>query len=169
VSRSEGSTQETTKEPRERRRRRRGGSGGGAGSGGRRRSRSGSGRRKTPEGVDGTFRELVVSMEPGQTRVAIVEDGTLVEFLVERADQRRIVGDVFKGKVTAVLPGIQAAFLDIGLDKGAFLHVSDLNPDLADFDLDEEEGEASRAAPTAADRACPSRTRSRRATSCSSR
>ncbi|MGQ0722831.1 MAG: Rne/Rng family ribonuclease [Candidatus Eiseniibacteriota bacterium] len=128
-------TQETRNESKERKRRRRSG-------GTRRRTRGGGSTRRsrsTPQGPDDTFRELVVSVEPGQTRVAIVENGQVVEFLVERADQRRIVGDVFKGKVTAVLPGIQAAFLDIGLEKGAFLHVSDLNPDLAEFDVEEEE------------------------------
>ncbi len=87
------------------------------------------------------FREIVVCAEAGQTRVAILEDSTLAEFMIERADQRRIVGDVFKGKVTAILPGIQAAFLDIGLEKGAFLHVSDLHPDPDALELDEEDEE----------------------------
>jgi ribonuclease G len=81
----------------------------------------------------------VVAAEPGQTRVAILEDSQLVEFMIERPDQRRIVGDVFKGKVTAILPGIQAAFLDIGLDKGAFLHVSDLHPDPDSLEVDDDE------------------------------
>lgn len=107
-------------------------------SGVRRRPRQVGGRRRTPAGPDDTFRELIVSSEPGQTRVAILENGSIVEFLVERPEQRRIVGDIFKGKVTAILPGIQAAFLDIGLEKGAFLHVSDLNPDPEEFDLDDE-------------------------------
>lgn len=111
-----------------------------------RRRRSSSGRRrprgngtKGPTGSDDTYRELVVSAEPGQTRVALLENSLLVEFLVERPEQRRIVGDVFKGRVTAILPGIQAAFLDIGMEKGAFLHVSDLNPDPDEYDLEEEE------------------------------
>jgi len=65
--------------------------------------------------------------------------------MIERPEQRRIVGDVFKGKVTAILPGIQAAFLDIGLEKGAFLHVSDLSADPEGLELDDEErAEASR-------------------------
>jgi ribonuclease G len=106
-------------------------------SGGRRRARGTAPR--GAEGSDDIFRELVVSAEPGQTRVALLENGSLVEFLVERPDQRRIVGDVFKGKVTAILPGIQAAFLDIGMEKGAFLHVSDLNPDPDEYDLEEDE------------------------------
>jgi ribonuclease G len=58
--------------------------------------------------------------------VAILEDDRLVELLVDRPDQRRRVGDIYKGRVEAVLPGIQAAFVDIGLEKSAFLHASDL-------------------------------------------
>jgi len=106
-------------------------------SGGRRRTR-GTTSRGAP-GSDDIYRELVVSADPGQTRVALLENSVLVEFLVERPDQRRTVGDVFKGKVTAILPGIQAAFLDIGMEKGAFLHVSDLNPDPDEYDLEGEE------------------------------
>ncbi|MCA9751557.1 MAG: Rne/Rng family ribonuclease [Gemmatimonadetes bacterium] len=122
-----------------------GGSGGGSGSsggGGRRRGGrrpSGSPERRQPAGAGDTYREIVVNAEGWQTRVATLEDGQLVEYMIERPDQRRIVGDVFKGKVTAILPGIQAAFLDIGLEKGAFLHVSDLSADLDSLDLDDEE------------------------------
>jgi ribonuclease G len=58
--------------------------------------------------------------------VAILEDDRLVELLVDRPDHRRIVGDIYLGRVEAVLPGIQAAFVDIGLEKSAFLHASDL-------------------------------------------
>ena len=61
-----------------------------------------------------------------ETRVAILEDEMLVELMVERPDSTRIVGDLYLGKVEAVLPGIQAAFVDIGTDKAAFLHVSDV-------------------------------------------
>ena len=63
---------------------------------------------------------------PKETRVAILEDDVLVELMVDRADADRMVGDVYLGKVEAVLPGIQAAFVDIGTDKAAFLHASDL-------------------------------------------
>ncbi len=98
--------------------------------------------RPGPEGGDDVYREIVVNAEPGQTRVAILEDSQLVEYMIERPEARRIVGDVFKGKVTAILPGIQAAFLDIGLEKGAFLHVSDLSADPEGLELDEEEREA---------------------------
>lgn len=152
MSRQAGTTSSEEKsQGGEKRRRRRGGSGRGGSRGGSRggnrrgRSRGPGGRRRSSAGGptpnDDVFRELVVSSEPGQTRVAILEDSQLVEFLVERPEQRRIVGDVFKGKVTAVLPGIQAAFLDIGLEKGAFLHVSDLNPDPEEFGLEDDGGD----------------------------
>ena len=58
--------------------------------------------------------------------VALMEDEQLVEMMLDRADQGRMLGDIYLGKVEAVLPGIQAAFVDIGTDKAGFLHVSDL-------------------------------------------
>ena len=71
-------------------------------------------------------REILISGGPRETRVAILEDDRLVELLVDRPDTRRMVGDIYLGRVDAVLPGIQAAFLDIGTEKSAFLHASDL-------------------------------------------
>ncbi|MDZ4257592.1 MAG: Rne/Rng family ribonuclease [Gemmatimonadales bacterium] len=71
-------------------------------------------------------REILISGTPRETRVAILEDDRLVELLVDRVDNRRTVGDIYLGRVDAVLPGIQAAFLDVGLEKSAFLHASDL-------------------------------------------
>ncbi len=71
-------------------------------------------------------REILINGGPRETRVAILEDDRLVELLVDRPDHRRIVGDLYLGRVEAVLPGIQAAFVDIGLEKSAFLHASDL-------------------------------------------
>ncbi len=71
-------------------------------------------------------REILINGNPRETRVAIIEDEQLVELLVDRPDARRTVGDIYVGKVEAVLPGIQAAFVDIGTDKSAFLHASDL-------------------------------------------
>src|SRR6266702_3115663 len=71
-------------------------------------------------------REILISGNPRETRVAILEDDRLVELLVDRPDSRRSVGDIYLGKVEAVLPGIQAAFVDIGAEKSAFLHASDL-------------------------------------------
>ncbi len=71
-------------------------------------------------------REILISGSPRETRVAILEDDRLVELLVDRPDTRRSVGDIYLGKVEAVLPGIQAAFVEIGAEKSAFLHASDL-------------------------------------------
>src|SRR5512140_1473518 len=79
-------------------------------------------------------KEIVVNADPNETRIAILEDRQLVELLVERPDERRIVGDIYKGRVNAVLPGMQAAFVDLGLARTAFLHASDLAENLAALD-----------------------------------
>jgi ribonuclease G len=71
-------------------------------------------------------REILISGTSRETRVAILEDDRLVELLVDRPDARRMVGDIYLGTVEAVLPGIQAAFVNIGAEKSAFLHASDL-------------------------------------------
>lgn len=76
--------------------------------------------------------------------MAILEDGSLVEVMVDRPDAQRMVGDIYLGQVEAVLPGIQAAFVDIGADKAAFLHVSDIARDAAaeeDEAAEEADGE----------------------------
>ena len=85
-------------------------------------------------------REILISGSPRETRVAILEDDRLVELLVDRPDSRRSVGDIYVGKVEAVLPGIQAAFVDIGAEKSAFLHASDLIE--AEDDEDPEDRES---------------------------
>jgi len=86
-------------------------------------------------------REILINANPRETRVAIIEDDQLVELLVDRPEARRMVGDIYLGRVEAVLPGIQAAFVDIGTEKSAFLHASDLvyPEDEADADADEDE------------------------------
>jgi ribonuclease G len=90
-------------------------------------------------------REILINGAPRETRVAILEDDRLVELLVDRPDARRSVGDIYLGRVEAVLPGIQAAFVDIGAEKSAFLHASDLiesddeDEEPEDEDEDEEE------------------------------
>ena len=71
-------------------------------------------------------REIIISASSRETRVALLEDKRLVELMLDRPDQGRLVGDVFLGRVEAVLPGIQAAFVDIGFEKAGFLHVSDV-------------------------------------------
>jgi len=69
---------------------------------------------------------IVISVDVGETRVALIENGSLAELFVERERDRSSVGNVYLGKVTRVLPGMQAAFVDIGLDRAAFLHVEDV-------------------------------------------
>ncbi|HJL14594.1 MAG TPA: Rne/Rng family ribonuclease [Sandaracinaceae bacterium LLY-WYZ-13_1] len=71
---------------------------------------------------------IVISVDVGETRVALIENGILAELYVERERDRSPVGSVYLGKVTRVLPGMQAAFVDIGLDRAAFLHVEDVIP-----------------------------------------
>ena len=66
-------------------------------------------------------REILVSASAVESRVALLENDTLVEFMFDRPDQDRLVGDVYLGRVEAVLPGIQASFVDIGTDKAGFL------------------------------------------------
>jgi ribonuclease G len=88
-------------------------------------------------------REILINGSQRETRVAILEDDRLVELLVDRQDHRRIVGDIYLGRVEAVLPGIQAAFVDVGLEKSAFLHASDLlEPDEDEEPTGEEGDEA---------------------------
>ncbi len=70
-------------------------------------------------------RELVINASALEVRVALLEDSALAEFYLERKQHRGLAGNIYKGKVTRVLPGMQAAFVDIGLDKAGFLHVSD--------------------------------------------
>ncbi|MFK7985887.1 MAG: ribonuclease E/G [Sandaracinaceae bacterium] len=71
---------------------------------------------------------IVISVDVGETRVALIENGILAELYVERERDRSPVGSIYLGKVTRVLPGMQAAFIDIGLDRAAFLHVEDVIP-----------------------------------------
>lgn len=70
--------------------------------------------------------ELLINVTPQETRVAYVENGLLQELHIERERKRGLVGNIYKGKVVRVLPGMQAAFLDVGLERTAFLHVSDI-------------------------------------------
>jgi len=71
-------------------------------------------------------REIIINAGSNETRIALLEDKELVEVMVERPEAVRRVGDIYKGRVNAVLPGMQAAFVDLGLEKSAFLHASDL-------------------------------------------
>jgi len=75
-------------------------------------------------------REIVINASALEVRVALLEDGTLTELYLERQQHRGLAGNIYKGKVTRVLPGMQAAFVDIGLEKAGFLHVSDFHDDV---------------------------------------
>ena len=70
--------------------------------------------------------EILINVTPRETRVALVENGMLQEVHVERTSRRGYVGNIYKGKVSRVMPGMQAAFVEIGLDRAAFLHASDI-------------------------------------------
>jgi ribonuclease G len=70
--------------------------------------------------------ELLINVTPSESRVALIENGILQEIHIERDTKKGIVGNIYRGKVSRVLPGMQAAFVDIGLDKAAFLHASDI-------------------------------------------
>lgn len=72
------------------------------------------------------LKELVVNSAPHETRVALLENGTIVEVFIEREDETSIAGNIYKGRVQRVLPGMQAAFVDIGFDQAAFIYVDDV-------------------------------------------
>ncbi len=79
-------------------------------------------------------KEMVISATPHETRVAILEEGQLCEIYVEREKEFALVGSIYKGRVTRVLPGMQSSFVDIGLDSDAFLYVSDFLEEIEDLD-----------------------------------
>ncbi|MCP3868062.1 MAG: ribonuclease G [Gammaproteobacteria bacterium] len=75
--------------------------------------------------------EILINASPPETRVAVIENGVLQEIIIERSEHRGLVGNIYKGRICRVLPGMQAAFVEIGLQKAAFLHATDIlcNPD----------------------------------------
>ena len=87
-------------------------------------------------------REIIVNVETLETRVAVMEDGRLEEFMVEHSEDERLVGSIFKGRVQNLENDLQAAFVDIGLKKNAFLHYWDLTPDADALMMEEDEDEA---------------------------
>jgi ribonuclease G len=89
-------------------------------------------------------RDLIVSTTPQETKVALLEDGAVSEIFIEREAHHGIVGNVYKGRVTRVLPGMQSAFVDIGQERDAFLHVADVFEELPENLLAPEELEAAR-------------------------
>ena len=78
--------------------------------------------------------ELIINITPWETRVALLEDKVLAELYIERTKDRGIMGNIYKGKVVKVLPGMQAAFVDIGLEKASFLYVSDVYGGMEDYE-----------------------------------
>lgn len=87
--------------------------------------------------------EILINVTPQETRVAVVENGILQEVHIERTQNRGLVGNIFKGRVSRVLPGMQAAFIDIGLERTGFLHSSDIVSNNIDPDSEIENSEQS--------------------------
>ncbi len=85
--------------------------------------------------------DILINWSPQETRVAVVETGAVQELHVERTLERGLVGNVYLGKVARVLPGMQSAFIDIGLERAAFLHVADLMSSVSARHADTEKGE----------------------------
>ena len=83
--------------------------------------------------------EILINVTPNEVRAAILENGVVQEVHVERATQRGVISNIYKGRVTRVLPGMQAAFIEIGLQRTAFLHVSDIVKPAAENDSESEE------------------------------
>jgi ribonuclease G len=99
-------------------------------------------RNRNPLGVTGMSKEMIISSSAHETRVAILEDDQVAEIFIERERSRGVVGNVYKGRVSKVLPGMQSAFVDLGLERDGFLYVSDVVASFEDFerlDTDDEE------------------------------
>src|SRR3954451_12406185 len=83
---------------------------------------------------DGMSKELVISSSHHETRVAIMEDDQLVEIYFQRSNEYSLAGSIHKGRVTRVLPGMQSAFVDLGLERDTFLYVSDFFEENEEYD-----------------------------------
>ncbi len=82
--------------------------------------------------------EILINKTPYETRAAVMRDGILQEILIERTDRNLLVGNIYKGKVVRVLPGMEAAFVDIGLERAAFLHVNDIHTVRNSLEIEKE-------------------------------
>src|SRR6476620_3292889 len=89
-------------------------------------------------------KEMIISSSSHETRVAILEDDHVVEVFIERESSRGVVGNVYKGRVSKVLPGMQSAFVDLNLERDAFLYVSDVISPTEEALEDDEEPATSR-------------------------
>ncbi|HXE74511.1 MAG TPA: Rne/Rng family ribonuclease [Candidatus Xenobia bacterium] len=99
-------------------------------------------------------KEILISSSPHETKVALLEDGQLVEFYIEREKEIGLAGSIYKGRVTRVLPGMQSAFIDIGLERDAFLYVSDYFEELEEL-ADTERVDAAETVAQPSDEASP--------------
>lgn len=86
-------------------------------------------------------KEILINVTPQETRVAILENGVLLELYIERSRNKGLVGNIYKGRVCRVLPGMEAAFVEVGMERAAFLHVSDIVPFSANKDKEASERE----------------------------
>ena len=84
-------------------------------------------------------KQIIADVNPHEVRVALLEDDELAEIHVELRGHERIVGNIYKGRVANILPGMQAAFIDVGLERNAFLYAGDIRFDKSEFEF---EGEA---------------------------
>src|SRR6187397_675474 len=88
-------------------------------------------------------KEMIISSTSHETRVAILEEDQVVEIFIEREQSRGVVGNVYKGRVSKVLPGMQSAFVDLGLERDAFLYVTDvISPTEESLEDDDDPGVA---------------------------
>src|ERR1700682_3137369 len=92
-------------------------------------------------------KEMIISSNGHETMVAILEDDLVAEIFVERERQRGVVGNVYKGRVSKVLPGMQSSFIDVGLERDGFLYVADVIDTMEEFDKldagdEDDKGEA---------------------------
>ena len=115
-------------------------------------------------------KEMIISADGHETMVAILEEDLVTEIFVERERHRGVVGNIYKGRVSKVLPGMQCAFIDIGLERDGFLYVSDVVNTIEEFDrLDSDDeddaGTARRAAAIAARGATAGRSRKSKSSS----
>src|SRR3990170_1870409 len=85
--------------------------------------------------------ELIINAPSYETRVALLENGVVSELFVERSSDLGIFGNIYKGKVVKILPGMQAAFVDIGLERTAFLYVTDVREELDEYEVFMKEGD----------------------------
>src|SRR5580704_15022630 len=99
-------------------------------------------------------KEIYISSTPHETRLAIVEDDALAEIYYERENEYTLAGSIYNGRVTRVLPGMQSSFVDIGLERDAFLYITDFMeeaPDSADFETTDSKGGGRRDRPARRD------------------